>query len=64
MEGDHLTGMQSGGTPRPLLAELKDVLFIAGRPRVRMIFQRDAEGRVIGFIDRREGEDLVWTRVP
>jgi len=64
MEGDHLTGQQSGGMARPLLAEIKDVLFVAGRPRVRMIFQRDAQGRVTGFIDRREGEDLAWTRAP
>jgi len=64
LEGDRLTGQQGGGSARPLLAELKDVLFVAGRPRVRMIFQRDAQGRVTGYIDRREGEDLVWTREP
>ena len=64
MEADHLTGQQSGGGVHPLLAELPDVLFIAGRPRVRMIFQRDAGGRVTGFIDRREAEDLVFTRAP
>lgn len=28
----------------------------------RKIFQRDANGKIMGFVDRREGEDLVWRR--
>jgi hypothetical protein len=42
--------------------EVRDVLFIPGQPRVRKIFQRDKEGKITGFVDRREGEDLVWHR--
>jgi hypothetical protein len=28
--------------------------------RTRTIFQRDANGKIMGFVDRLEGEDLVW----
>jgi hypothetical protein len=39
---------------------VRDVLFIPGQPRTRKIFQRDADGKVTGFLDRRGGEDLVF----
>lgn len=55
-------GGRQGGTMKPLLAEVRDVLFIAGQPRTRKIFQRDAEGNITGFVDRREARDLVWHR--
>lgn len=58
-----LTGTAQGGKPSPLKAELRDVLFTPGQPRTRKIFQRDESGRVIGFISRREGHDVVLTRV-
>ena len=44
-------------------AETADVFFVPGRPRTRRIFQRDKSGAVIGFADRREGEDIVWRKV-
>jgi ketosteroid isomerase-like protein len=44
-------------------AEVADVFFVPGRPRTRRIFQRDHAGAIIGFIDRREGEDIVWRKV-
>jgi len=28
------------------------------------IFLRGADGRITGFVDRREGRDIPWTRVP
>jgi len=58
-----LTGTAQGGKPSPLKAELRDVLFTPGQPRTRKIFQRDDTGRVIGFISRREGHDVVLRRV-
>ncbi len=61
-DGDHLTGQQSGGPARPLLAETSEVFFTPGRPRTRTIFQRDAAGRAARLISRREGEDLVFVR--
>jgi len=45
------------------LAETRDIFFEAGKPRVRRIFERDAQGRVTGFVDRREGEDIRWRRI-
>jgi hypothetical protein len=62
--GDHLTGGRAGSPPKPLLVEVRDVLFTPGEPRDKRIFQRDAHGRVTGFIQRREGEDIPWKRLP
>ena len=44
-------------------AEVADVFFVAGRPRTRRIFLRDAAGAITGFVDRREGLDIRWTKV-
>ena len=63
-DGDHLVGQVEGRPETPLLAEVRDVFFVSGRLRVRKIFQRDGQGKITGFIDRREGEDLVWKRLP
>lgn len=41
---------------------VRDVFFDSGKPRSRRIFLRDGEGRIIGFADRREGEDVRWQR--
>jgi hypothetical protein len=62
--GDHLTGQRPDGPPNLLQFEARDVAFIPGRPRERRLFQRDAAGRITGFIDRREGEDILWKRRP
>ena len=61
-DGDHLTGSMNGGEPVMLQAELQDVLFSPGQPRIRRIFQRDAAGKITGFVSRREGHDMVLTR--
>jgi ketosteroid isomerase-like protein len=63
-EGPGLVGGRAGATARPLLAEMPDLFFVAGQPRVRKIFLRDAGHAVTGFVDRREGEDIAWTRQP
>jgi hypothetical protein len=58
-------GLSSQREDRPsvnYLAELADVFFAPGQPRTRRIFMRDAAGRVTGFVDRREGADVRWTR--
>ena len=43
--------------------ETADVFFAPGQPRTRRIFQRDSSGAVTGFVDRREGHDIVWRRI-
>ncbi|HEY1629998.1 MAG TPA: nuclear transport factor 2 family protein [Rhizomicrobium sp.] len=44
-------------------AETRDVFFIPGDNRIRKIFQYDANGKVTGFIERRESWDIVWEKV-
>jgi hypothetical protein len=61
-DGDHLLGGREGRTP--LKIEAQDVLFVPGQPRERRFFQRAADGKVLGFIWRREGEDILWKRLP
>jgi hypothetical protein len=59
---DGLTGERTGRPPAQYLAEVPDVFFVAGQPRTRRVFVRDAQGKVVGFVDRREGEDVRWRK--
>jgi len=43
--------------------EIRDMFFVPGQPRSRRIFTRGADGKVDGFVDRREGEDIRWTKL-
>jgi hypothetical protein len=53
------------GVPgRTFLPETADVFFEPGSPRTRRMFQTDAEGRVTGFVDRREERDIAWKKLP
>ncbi len=61
-EGDHLIGERQGLPPVTLAQESTDVFFVAGKPRDRKIFRRDAGNNIVDFVDRREGEDLVFVR--
>ena len=61
--GADLTLSTNGGPPVRQQAELRDVVFTAGMPRIRRIFQRDAQGNVSGFVSRREGHDIVFKRI-
>src|SRR5262245_29727825 len=62
--GGGLSSERTGRPPATYRAETADVFFVPGEPRTRRIFQRDADGKVTGFVDRREGEDILWHRVP
>jgi hypothetical protein len=62
--GDQLLVERSGKPERTFLAELKDIFFEPGQPRTRRIFLRDAQGRITGFVDRREARDVRWVRQP
>jgi uncharacterized protein DUF4440 len=59
---DGFTAERSGRPATQYLAEVPDVFFVAGQPRTRRIFLRDSQGKVVGFVDRREGEDVRWMR--
>jgi ketosteroid isomerase-like protein len=63
-EGDHLIGEREGRPNATLKAEVRDVFFVSGQLRTRKMFERDSAGKVTGFVDRREGSDLVWKRRP
>lgn len=63
-DGDGLTGERSGRPVEPLRAEAPDVLFVPGQFRIRKVFTRGADGKVTGFVDRREARDVPWTRQP
>ena len=59
-------GLQSTRSDRkPVLqkAEVRDVFFTPGQPRTRRIFLRNERGEITGFADRREGLDIIWTKV-
>jgi ketosteroid isomerase-like protein len=60
---DGLTASANGGAPVPLKVEIRDVLFTDAAPNVRKLFQRDASGHVTGYINRRDGVDLVFRKV-
>lgn len=57
-----LIAERSDRPPATYLPEVRDVFFVAGRPRTRRIFTRDSAGAVVGFVDRREGEDVRWKK--
>ncbi len=59
-------GLEAQREGRPAVTykrEVGDVFFVPGQPRTRRIFVRNQAGRITGFVDRREGEDVGWTRV-
>jgi ketosteroid isomerase-like protein len=58
-----LSAMRNGRKPVVWNAEASDVFFASGDPRIRDIFQRDAQGRVTGFVERRESWDIVWEKI-
>jgi hypothetical protein len=57
-----LMGARNGKAPAQWNAETHDVFFTKGDPRIRKIFQYDANGNVTGFIERRESWDIVWVK--
>jgi hypothetical protein len=59
-----LAGVRNSGKAATWNAEARDVFFLAGDPRIRKIFWRDASGKVSGFIERRESWDIVWEKTP
>lgn len=62
-KGDGLEGRQTGRPWEEIRGESPDVLFVPGKPRYRDIVQRGADGKITGFLERREAWDLDWARV-
>lgn len=61
-DGDVLVGQRTGRKPETLRPEVADYFFVPGQPRLRKVFQRDAAGRIAGFVERRETWDILWKR--
>lgn len=59
--GKRLQLLRAGRPPKVLETEARDVFFSAGAPG-RMIAIRDTVGRITGLVDRRSGQDVVWTK--
>lgn len=61
--GGELVGERTGRPAATYRPETDDVFFSPGQPRTRRIFQRDSSGAITGFVDRREGHDIVWRKI-
>jgi hypothetical protein len=46
-----------------LLPLCQDIFYRKGVWRGEKVFERDAQGRVVKLLDRRENNDLVWRKV-
>jgi len=57
-----LMGARNGRPATEWKAETRDVFFIPGDNRIRKIFQYDANGKITGFVERRESWDIVWEK--
>ena len=62
-EGDKLWGQRTGRGKEELLPLCADTFYRKGIWRGEKVFERDARGGVIKLLDRRENNDLVWTKV-
>lgn len=63
LKGEGLLGGTAGRPPGPLRTEAPDLLFIPGQPRIKLLFRRGADHRVIDFVLRREAEDLIYKKI-
>jgi len=62
-ERNRIFGERKGGTKEELFPLGCDRFFRHGAKRGERVFLRDAKGRVVRMIDRRDNNDLVWRRV-
>jgi hypothetical protein len=61
-EGDKLFGQRTGRAKEELLPLYADTFYRKGVWRGEKVFERDAGGRVIRLLDRRDNNDLVWSK--
>lgn len=62
-EGDKLFGQRTGRVKEELLPLCDDIFYKKGVWRGEKVFERDAKGKVVKMLDRRENNDLVWKKV-
>jgi hypothetical protein len=63
VDNGRLVGQRSGSDAEVLLPVSTDVFFREGTVRGEKLFTRDAEGKVVALVDRRDNIDVVWKRV-
>jgi hypothetical protein len=62
LDGNGLVSQRAGKPKEQLVPEAPDIFFRNG-VEGRLLFRRDHTGRVDALIDRRNNEDVVWTRL-
>jgi len=62
-EGDKLLGQRTGRAKEELLPLCVDIFYRKGVWRGEKVFERDAQGKVVRMLDRRENNDLIWRKV-
>lgn len=62
-EGDKLYGQRSGRAKEELLPLCDGIFYKKGVWRGEKVFKKDAQGKVINLLDRRENNDLVWKKI-
>jgi ketosteroid isomerase-like protein len=60
-EGGHLYAARNGSPREELIPEASDIFFRKG-VEGRTLFGHSDDGKVISLIDRRNNEDVVWTK--
>jgi hypothetical protein len=60
-EEGHLYATRTGRPREELIPEASDIFFRKGIEG-RMLFSHSDDGKVITLIDRRNNEDVVWTK--
>jgi hypothetical protein len=63
LEDGKLMGQRTGRAKEELLPADENTFYPKGTIRGEKVFVRDANGRVIRMLDRRENNDLVWKKV-
>ncbi|HEV8367516.1 MAG TPA: DUF4440 domain-containing protein [Pyrinomonadaceae bacterium] len=62
-EADKLFGQRTGRTKEELLPLCRDIFYRKGVWRGEKVFEKDAQGKVVNMLDRRENNDLIWKKV-
>jgi hypothetical protein len=62
LEGDTLYAQRNGDAKVPLVPETTGIFFRKGTEG-RLLFRRDERGKGNAMIDRRNNEDVVWTKI-
>lgn len=62
VKNDGLYCQRTGGNAVELVPETESVFFVKGQ-RGTKLFVKDEAGKAVKMIDRRNGHDLIWTRV-